>query len=114
MHLCAICLSPLGGMLSNLIGRRQCFILFTSIGTIGWITVALSPNSETLFVGRFLTVIGTGGLSPSVGKFSLKGLIVPGLAIYNLNLYYLSSWMIIVLDSSKAGGGGRRRGESFP
>ena len=75
--LCAICLSPMGGMLSNLIGRRQCFILFTLIGTIGWITVALSPNSETLFVGGFLTVIATRCITPSVGKFLVKIIIVP-------------------------------------
>ena len=72
MPLCAMFLSPLGGMLSNLIGRRQCFMLFTSIGTIGWITIALSQNTETLFVGRFLTIIGSGGLSPSIGNFPLK------------------------------------------
>ena len=79
LTLCAVCLCPLGGMLSNLIGRRQCFILFTSIGTIGWITVALSPNRETLFVGRFLTVIGCRCITPSVGKFSAKNKIVLGL-----------------------------------
>jgi hypothetical protein len=38
--------------------------------------VALSPNIETLFVGRFLTIIGAGGLTPSVGKLPNKAQVV--------------------------------------
>ena len=63
----AIFISPLGGMLSNIIGRRKCFIILTFVGILGYITIALSPNIPTLFVGRSLTIVSASGLSATVG-----------------------------------------------
>jgi len=68
----AICISPLGGMLSNIIGRRKCFIILTIISIIGYITMALSPNFPALFVGRSLTIVSASGMSAIIGtKFTL-------------------------------------------
>jgi len=68
MHMAtAICTCPLGGLLSNMIGRRKSFILLVTVGTIGFITMALSPNIPALFVGRFLTIVCASGLAPNIG-----------------------------------------------
>jgi MFS family permease len=66
---CAVVICPLGGMLSNMIGRRRCFMALTVIGIIGYITLALSPNVPSIFVGRFLTIISASGLSATIGNF---------------------------------------------
>jgi len=67
MHVAtAICTNPLGGLLSNLIGRRKSFIVLVTIGIIGYITMALSPNIPALFVGRFMTIVCASGLAPTI------------------------------------------------
>ena len=64
----AICLSPLGGMFSNIVGRRKCFMILTSVGILGYVTLALSPNVAALFVGRFMTIVAASGLSATIGE----------------------------------------------
>jgi MFS family permease len=69
MHMaCAIVLCPFGGMLSSMIGRRRCFMILVTIGVIGYITLALSPNIPSIFVGRFLTIVSASGLAATVGS----------------------------------------------
>ena len=58
MHMAAsIFTSPLGGQLSNSIGRRKTFLVLVTTGIVGFMTMALSPNIPVLFIGRFLTVV---------------------------------------------------------
>ena len=65
----AICVNPLGGIISSLIGRRLCFIAFAVICTFGWITIAVvSPNIASLFIGRLLKSLGACGLSATISK----------------------------------------------
>jgi MFS family permease len=68
----AICNCPIGGLLSNWIGRRKCFMTYAVMGTIGWAGIALSPNVPALFVGRFLTSISASGLTASIGNNSFS------------------------------------------
>jgi MFS family permease len=73
MHMAvAVCICPVGGIISTMIGRRKCFMACTSVGTLGWIILALSPNIPALFIGRFLTNLSASGLSATVGKFYIK------------------------------------------
>jgi len=67
----AIFLSPIGGLVSNLHGRRKAFLIFNSVGTAGWILIALSPNVSALMAGRVLTAIASGGLNATVGQNNL-------------------------------------------
>ncbi len=68
MHMAsAICINPLGGIISNMIGRRKSFFLFVSSGVLGFVTIALSPNIPALFVGRFMTIVCASGLAPNIG-----------------------------------------------
>jgi MFS family permease len=53
----AIALNPLGGIVSNVIGRRMTFFVLVTIGVLGFVTMALSSNVPALFVGRFMTII---------------------------------------------------------
>ena len=75
-------MSPLGGMLSNMIGRRKCFVVFAVIGILGYVTMALSPNIPALFVGRFLTVMSSSGVSAIIGKLECQ------LSLVRLSLSY--------------------------
>ena len=45
-----------GGPISDSLGRRKALILFGSLSSLGWITMAVAPNPAVLFIGRFLQV----------------------------------------------------------
>ena len=62
----AICTSPLGGLLSNAIGRRKSFLILVTTGIIGFVTIALSPNIPALFVGRFMTIVCSSAIAPTI------------------------------------------------
>ena len=67
MHMAtAICTTPLGGLLSNAIGRRKSFLILVTTGILGFVTMALSPNIPALFVGRFMTVAFSSAISPTI------------------------------------------------
>ena len=67
MHMAtSICTSPLGGQLSNSIGRRKTFLILVTTGIVGFMTMALSPNIPALFIGRFLTVVCSSSLGPTI------------------------------------------------
>ena len=67
MHMAtAISTAPLGGLLSNAIGRRKSFLIFAITGTLGFITMALSPNIPALFVGRFMTIVCSSAIAPTI------------------------------------------------
>jgi MFS family permease len=71
MHMAvAVCICPVGGIISTMIGRRKCFMACTGLGTLGWIILALSPNIPALFIGRFLTNLAASGLSATVGNLT--------------------------------------------
>jgi MFS family permease len=73
MHMaCSIFINPLGGIFSNMIGRRRSFILFISTGLLGFVTIALSPNIPALFVGRFMTIVCASGLAPNIGVYIVE------------------------------------------
>jgi len=63
----AIAFNPLGGILSNLIGRRMTFFVLSTIGVLGFVTIALSSNVPALFVGRFMTILCGSGLAANIG-----------------------------------------------
>jgi MFS family permease len=88
----AICNCPIGGLLSNWIGRRKCFMTYAVIGTIGWVGIALSPNVPALFVGRFLTSISASGLVASIGNNSFP----PYIALF----HYVSVAIYVFLSLS--------------
>ena len=62
----SICIAPMGGLLSNAIGRQKAFIILVTIGILGCATMALSPNIPALFTGRFLTVVSSCALGPTI------------------------------------------------
>jgi len=62
----SIVTSPLGGYLSNMIGRRKTFLVLATIGVTGFITMALSPNIPALFIGRFMTVVCSSAVGPTI------------------------------------------------
>ena len=62
-------MTPLGGYIGGLIGRRK-IILLTHPGALtGWIIMATSENIPMLFFGRMLTAISIYLHISSVGKF---------------------------------------------
>jgi MFS family permease len=68
MHMAtAIYTNPLGGVFSSMIGCHKSFILLVTIGVIGYITMAFSPNIAALFVGRFMTIVCASAVAPIIG-----------------------------------------------
>jgi len=67
-----ICITPLGGILSNMIGQRRSFFLFVTAGVLGFVLIALSPNIPALFVGRFMTSVCASGVGPNIGVHIVK------------------------------------------
>ena len=49
--------APLGGTLSNWIGRKKAIIIFSPIASFGWILIADSTSKEMLFAGRMLSCV---------------------------------------------------------
>ena len=67
--LSGIPMTPLGGYIGGLIGRRK-IILLTHPGALtGWIIMATSENIPMLFFGRMLTAISICLHISSVGEF---------------------------------------------
>ena len=69
--LSGILMTPLGGYIGGLIGRRKIILLTHPGALIGWIITATSENIPMLFFGRMLTAISLYLHISSVGKFYL-------------------------------------------
>ena len=67
--LSGILMTPLGGYIGGLIGRRKIILLTHPGALIGWIITATSENIPMLFFGRMLTSISIYLHISSVGKF---------------------------------------------
>ena len=61
--------SPVMAKFSDFYGRRKIFILDVALFGIGSCLIALSPNIESIFLGRIIQGFGCGGLFPVAGAF---------------------------------------------
>ncbi|KAF5269952.1 hypothetical protein FQR65_LT05751 [Abscondita terminalis] len=48
------------GLLCDVVGRKPTLLFVSVCGTVGWILIAFAKSSTLLFVGRFVTGIGSG------------------------------------------------------
>ena len=67
--LSGILMTPIGGYIGGLFGRRKVILLTHPGALIGWIITATSENIPMLFFGRMLTAISLYLHISSVGKF---------------------------------------------
>ena len=70
--LSSIPLTPLGGWLGGLLGRRKIILITHPGALIGWVILATSQNITTLFLGRFLSSISIAVHVSAVGKYGFK------------------------------------------
>ena len=63
----SIIFTPLGGLLSEFIGRKKTLLLCSPLGSLGWIFIGTSRTNEMILAGRTLTSIAITSaiLSPS-------------------------------------------------
>jgi EmrB/QacA subfamily drug resistance transporter len=63
--LAATIVMPLAGKLSDLLGRKNAFLLYTGLFTAGSILSAIAPNIYMLIFARVIQAMGGGGFMPS-------------------------------------------------
>ena len=56
--LCGIFMSPFGGWLGGMIGRRKLILLSAPLVIVGFCLIGTAKNLEMLFVGRTLSCVG--------------------------------------------------------
>lgn len=80
--LSSIPLTPLGGYLGGLLGRRKIILITHPGALIGWVILATSQNITTLFLGRFLSSISIAVHVSAVGKYVFKIFSVLNFSFY--------------------------------
>ena len=69
--LSSIPLTPLGGWLGGVLGRRKIILLTHPGALIGWVVLATSQNITTLFLGRFLSSVSIAVHVSAVGTLEI-------------------------------------------
>ena len=70
--LCGIFMSPLGGWLGGVFGRRKLILLSAPMAVVGFCLIGTAINVEMLFIGRILACIGVALHIGMPGKFFLN------------------------------------------
>ena len=70
---CAIIFTPLGGLISGWIGRKNIILTVSPFAAFGWILIALSESKFTLFAGRIISSIAVTSMMPIPSKFKIRG-----------------------------------------
>ena len=65
---CCMVVAPLGGSLSDWLGRKKTIMLFSPVAALGWIFIAISNSTSILFVGRFLSSVALAAMLASPSK----------------------------------------------
>ena len=67
--LCGIFMSPFGGWLGGMIGRRKLILVTAPLVIVGFCLVGTAKNLEMLFIGRTLSCVGVAVHIGMPGKF---------------------------------------------
>ena len=72
--LCGIFMSPFGGWIGGMIGRRKLILLSAPMVIVGFCLVGTAKNVEMLFIGRTLSCVGVALHIGMPGKFFCSSL----------------------------------------
>ena len=56
-YFCAIIFTPLGGLISDWIGRKKLILIVSPFAALGWLILGLSESTLSVFAGRIITSV---------------------------------------------------------